>query len=63
MCIRDRYKDGVELPEDAYKGADIIEHAKNFAAEYGDKYVDAESKERRDTPVAYACLLYTSRCV
>ena len=48
------YKDGIELPEDAYKGADIIEHAKNFASEYGDKYVEADSKERRDALVAYA---------
>lgn len=48
------FKDGIELPEDAYKGADIIEHAKNFAAEYGDKYVEAESKDRRDALVAYA---------
>ena len=48
------YKDGIELPEDAYKGADITEHAKNFAAEYGDRYVDADSKERRDALVAYA---------
>lgn len=48
------YKDGIELPEDAYKGADITEHAKNFAAEYGDKYVDAEPQERRNALVAYA---------
>lgn len=48
------YKDGIELPEDAYKGADITEHAKNFAAEYGDRYVDAEPQERRNALVAYA---------
>lgn len=48
------FKEGIELPEDAYKGADIIEHAKNFAAEYGDKYVEAESQDRRDALVAYA---------
>src|SRR5699024_11106667 len=30
------------------------EHAKNFAAEYGERYVDADSKERRDALVAYA---------
>lgn len=48
------FKEGIELPEDAYKGADIIEHAKNFAAEYGDKYVEAESQNRRDALVAYA---------
>ena len=48
------YKDGIDLPEDAYKGADITEHAKNFAAEYGDRYVDAEPQERRNALVAYA---------
>lgn len=48
------YKDGVEMPEDAYHGADITEHAKNFAAEYGDKFVDANSAERRKALVDYA---------
>lgn len=48
------YKDGIEMPEDAYKGADITEHAKSFAAEYGDKYVEAESKERRKALVDFA---------
>lgn len=48
------YKDGIEMPEDAYKGADITEHAKSFAAEYGDKYVEAESGERRKTLVDFA---------
>ena len=48
------YKDGIEMPEDAYKGADITEHAKSFAAEYGDKYVEAESVERRKALVDFA---------
>lgn len=48
------YKDGIEMPEDAYKGADITEHAKSFAAEYGDKYVEAESGERRKVLVDFA---------
>lgn len=48
------YKDGVEIPEDAYKGADIIEHAKNFAAEYGDRFVEASSDERRKALVDFA---------
>lgn len=48
------YKDGVEMPEDAYQGEDIIAHAKAFAQLNGDKYVDADSKERRDALVAYA---------
>lgn len=41
------YKDGIEMPEDAYQGEDIIEHAKNFAEIHGDKYVEADSEERR----------------
>lgn len=48
------YKDGIEMPEDAYNGADITEHAKSFAAEYGDKYVEAESGERRKALVDFA---------
>lgn len=48
------YRDGVELPEDAYQGMDIVEHAKAFAAENGNRYVDADAKTRRDALVAYA---------
>lgn len=48
------YKDGIEIPEDAYKGADIIEHTKNFAAEYGDRFVEASSEERRKALVDFA---------
>ena len=48
------YRDGVELPEDAYQGMDIVEHAKAFAAENGDRYVEADAKTRRDALVAYA---------
>lgn len=48
------YKDGIEIPEDAYKGADIIEHAKNFAAEYGDSFVETSSEERRKALVDFA---------
>lgn len=44
----------IELPEDAYHGIDIVEHVKNFKAEYGEKYVDCDSKERRDALVAFA---------
>lgn len=44
----------IELPEDAYHGIDIVEHAKNFKAEYDEKYVDCDSKERRDALVAFA---------
>lgn len=48
------YKDSVEMPEDAYHGADITEHAKNFAEEYGDKYVEASSEDRRKALVDFA---------
>ncbi len=44
----------IEMPEDAYHGADITEHAKSFYKINGDKYADAESKERRDALVGYA---------
>lgn len=44
----------VELPEDAYHGQDIVDHAENFIAEYGDKYVNAQSSERRKALVDYA---------
>ena len=42
------------MPEDAYHGQDIIDHAKNFADIYGDKYVETSSEERRKALVAYA---------
>ena len=48
------YQEGIELPEDAYHGQDIIDHAKNFAAAYGDKYVNTSSEERRKALVEYA---------
>lgn len=48
------YQDGIEMPEDAYRGADITEHAKNFAAIHGDHYVTVSSEERRKALVDYA---------
>lgn len=48
------YKEGIEMPEDAYHGADITNHAKNFAAEYGDKFVESTSEERRKALVDFA---------
>lgn len=44
----------VPLPEDAYHGDDIIEHAKNFAAIHGDKFVEADERARKDALVEYA---------
>ena len=48
------YKAGIEMPEDAYQGEDIIAHAKGFAEIYGDKYVEVSSEERRNALVDYA---------
>ena len=48
------YDPYIELPEDAYHGQDIVEHAENFIKEYGDKYVNADSKERRKALVDFA---------
>ena len=47
-------KQNVEMPEDAYHGADITEHAEAFKAEYGEKYVETESAERRKALVDFA---------
>lgn len=49
LCSKD-----IEMPEDAYHGADITEHAKNFKAEYGDKYAECDSEERRAALVEFA---------
>ncbi len=48
------FQDGIEMPEDAYQGADITAHAKAFAEINGDKYVDAPSELRRQALVDYA---------
>ena len=47
-------EDAVPLPEDAYHGEDICEHARHFADLHGDAYVDAPEAERRAALVAYA---------
>lgn len=44
----------VEMPEDAYHGQDITDHAKAFIAEVGDKYANCDSQERRNALVAFA---------
>lgn len=44
----------IKLPEDAYKGDDIIEHSKNFIGLYGNQYLDKTEEERRNALVAYA---------
>ena len=49
-----RGEDAAEFPEDGYHGEDIIDRAKEFIAINGDKYLDAESGERRKALVDYA---------
>lgn len=48
------YRDDVEMPEEAYLGQDIVDHAKAFASKAGDRYVNASSDERRKALVDYA---------
>lgn len=48
------YKPETVLPEDAYKGQDIIDHANAFNEIYGDKYVNADSEERRQALCDFA---------
>lgn len=49
-----RGEEAVTMPEDAYHGDDIREHARNFAAIHGDAYVNVSEEERRHALVAYA---------
>ncbi len=48
------FDDSVEMPEDSYHGADIIEHANNFAKIHGDLYVAKPEDERRKALVDFA---------
>lgn len=48
------FDNSIEMPEDSYHGADIIEHAKNFANIYGDKYINATEDDRRKALVEFA---------
>ncbi len=48
------YRDDIEMPEEAYLGQDIVDHAKAFAVKVGDRYVNAPSDERRRALVDYA---------
>ena len=42
------------MPEDGYKGVDIIEHAYNFYKINGDKFVNADEESRKSALVEYA---------
>lgn len=48
------YKEGVEMTEDCYLGQDIVDHAKAFAEEFGDQYMDCSEEERRKALVDFA---------
>lgn len=51
---RQLFDPSVEMPEDSYHGQDIIDHAKAFYAEYGDRYLNFPEEERRKALVAFA---------
>ena len=46
-------EDAVPFPEDGYHGADITERAKEFAEEFGDRYVNADTATRKKALVDY----------
>ena len=48
------FDDSIEMPEDAYHGADIVNHAESYIAESGDRLVNVPSEERRKALVDYA---------
>lgn len=47
-------EDAVEFPEDAYQGEDIKHRAKEFAALHGERYVTADTQERRSALIDFA---------
>ncbi len=47
-------EDAPEMPEDAYHGDDIKEHAANFAGKYGDSFLQKPEEERRQALIDYA---------
>ena len=48
------YDSSVEMPEDAYQGADITAHANAFNEKYGDKYLNVPSEERKQALCDFA---------
>ena len=42
------------LPDECYQGADIIDRAKAFAEQYGDKYLNADEAERSKALIDFA---------
>ena len=47
-------EDACPLPEECYQGADIIDRAKAFAEQYGDKYLNADEAERSKALIDFA---------
>ncbi len=54
MRYQQIYKEGIEMPEDSYHGADIIAHAEAFAKIHGDKYMNESETDRRKALVDFA---------
>ena len=48
------FDDSVVIPEDAYLGEDITNHAKAFAEIHGDKYVTVSAEQRQDALCDFA---------
>lgn len=47
-------EDAIAFPEDGYQGEDIIDHMRDYIAEYGDKLLEADEAVRRKTLVDFA---------
>lgn len=47
-------EDAIEFPEDGYHGDDITQHAKDFIALHGDKYLECDETKRKSALVDYA---------
>ena len=47
-------EEACHLPEECYQGADIIDRAKAFAEQYGDKYLNADEAERSKALIDFA---------
>lgn len=54
MRYQQIYKEGIEMPEDSYHGADIIAHAEAFSKIHGDKYISESEADRRKALVEFA---------
>ena len=51
---RQIFDPSIEMPEDAYLGQDIIDHAKAFYEQYGDKYLNVPDEERKKALIDFA---------